>query len=125
MPATKNKVTYQHGGRHGGRREGAGRKPSPAQRDVAVAIRLNQQDSDKFRALAAIRGKSQAEITEGWIRDEKLTPREKVLLRCFLELCDSDPVRFRAWHREVSEALGGDVAPRDASVRALKGLLKG
>ena len=52
----------------GGKRKGAGRKPRPVARK-ALTVRLEPEDVERFRALCAARGRSQADQISIWIND--------------------------------------------------------
>lgn len=52
---------------HGGKREGAGRKPRSEPRE-AVTVRLEPKHAEKFRAICEAKGHSQAEQITEWIK---------------------------------------------------------
>jgi hypothetical protein len=56
---------------HGGKREGAGRKPRPVARE-AVTVRLEPELVEKFRKLCTAKGRSQAEQITEWIKRARL-----------------------------------------------------
>jgi len=57
--------------RHGGNRNGAGRKARSEPRE-ALTIRIEGKDADKFRKVCEANNRSQSEQLTAWIKRAKL-----------------------------------------------------
>lgn len=56
---------------HGGKREGAGRKPRNTPRET-ITVRIESEHAEKFRAICKARGNSQSEQFTEFIKRARL-----------------------------------------------------
>ena len=56
---------------HGGKRKGAGRKPRETPLE-AITVKIEPEHAERFRAICAAKGRSQAQQITEWIKRARL-----------------------------------------------------